>query len=462
MKLFNLLLLMFFLWVGTVCAATVTITAPPNGAKVSGIVTISCKDSSSKSAWVNIGIDGNQIYSSRSPTGSVSWDTGLLYGSHVISCTGYHWKGGAVLDGTVSETVTIAPVVTIVAPSAGAELSGVVAISADTNYQVLWVNFCIDGLYLGSSPPYTIMWDSKTVPDGVHALSVKGYSTTGALLATAAENVTVRNATPSPSPSPTPTPIPSPAPSPVLTPAAPISYPLLPPGSALPSEAQCSTFIDTFEPRPANFTANQTMPSAAFLSTYLGNVGNEQDGLGVGLLKRVTGHYTGTTDAIIRWGACKWGFDEDTVRAIAQTETNWIQAGIGDQANGISLGLEQIKSRDYKSTCETVANSQNVADVNAVDCMSHLSTAFALDYKLAQQRACFEGYGPTYLSDPAYIARNPPLSGYPSWPNGTVSQRSWGCVGQWYSGGWYDAGALSYIKTVQNHLANKDWLKAGF
>ena len=29
---------------------------------------------------------------------------------------------------------------------------------------------------------------------------------------------------------------------------------------------------------------------------------------------RVTGNFTGTTDMILQWAACKWGIDEDIVR----------------------------------------------------------------------------------------------------------------------------------------------------
>ena len=42
-------------------------------------------------------------------------------------------------------------------------------------------------------------------------------------------------------------------------------------------------------------------------------------------VSRVDGNFTGTTDEILQWGACKWGFDEDLVRAIAATETWWKQ-----------------------------------------------------------------------------------------------------------------------------------------
>jgi len=44
----------------------------------------------------------------------------------------------------------------------------------------------------------------------------------------------------------------------------------------------------------------------------------------------VDGQYTGTTDMIFRWAACKWGIDEDVVRAQATNEHwSWDQLDSG-------------------------------------------------------------------------------------------------------------------------------------
>jgi hypothetical protein len=34
----------------------------------------------------------------------------------------------------------------------------------------------------------------------------------------------------------------------------------------------------------------------------------------------------------------------------------------------------------------------------------------------------------------------------------------WGCVGSWFSGGWYDSGAVNYIHKVHTALAQRTWL----
>ena len=80
----------------------------------------------------------------------------------------------------------------------------------------------------------------------------------------------------------------------------------LPVGAALPSGAECSTRVrPAAEIRPANTTANNNRGSRA-------NANTRSDWSG---FNRVDGDFAGTTDELIQWAACKWGIDEDIVRA---------------------------------------------------------------------------------------------------------------------------------------------------
>jgi hypothetical protein len=175
-----------------------------------------------------------------------------------------------------------------------------------------------------------------------------------------------------------------------------------------------------------------------------------------GYASRVTGDFTGTTDEIIQWGACKWGIADDVVRAMAVTESDWNQgvldasgapvpgSGYGDFSNdpgkcqrGYSLpcpqsfGLLQIKATTEPSSFPA----------------SRDSTAFNVDYTLMELRTCFEGWT-TWLRQ---------------YPGGTTPYAAgdlWGCVGFWYSGDWYgsDGGAATYIDTVKRYDEKKPWL----
>lgn len=226
----------------------------------------------------------------------------------------------------------------------------------------------------------------------------------------------------------------------------------LPPGSALPTESECASRVrrSAWEPRPANTQANNRVPTNLNLPNWVSidSRANTQ------FKPRITGNFTGTTDEIIQWAACKWGFDEDIVRATAVNESWWRQHSPGDFrstqvemdkciAQGIplvtvngtqgcyeSFGLLQIKGTVHHNTYPE----------------SKDYTAFNVDYVMALKRTCFEGWI-TWLEQrtPAYTAGD-----------------EWGCVGQHYSGGWYDEGANAYILRIRNHLQNRTWEKSTF
>src|SRR6202035_1676596 len=45
---------------------------------------------------------------------------------------------------------------------------------------------------------------------------------------------------------------------------------------------------------------------------------------------RINGHFTGTTEEILRWAACKWGINQDVVFAQAAVESWWRQSTLRD------------------------------------------------------------------------------------------------------------------------------------
>jgi hypothetical protein len=208
----------------------------------------------------------------------------------------------------------------------------------------------------------------------------------------------------------------------------------LPPGSPLPSDATCAARVrqSTWEPRPDNFTANHTN---IYLQGYRLTGSNLKP---YGYQQRVTGNFTGTTDEILQWGACKWGIDEDIVRAQAEKESNWHQSTLGDCLGGTvaathgcqSVGILQIKGANIPPTHPGTWP------------YAYESTAFNVDYMLGMLRSCYEGRE-TWLG------------------HGYHAGDIWGCVGRWFSGDWY-GNSLNYIASVQKNMANKDWLKPGF
>jgi hypothetical protein len=222
----------------------------------------------------------------------------------------------------------------------------------------------------------------------------------------------------------------------------------LPPRSALPSGLDCVSRVrrSSWEPRPENARANRTVGIAC---SELGACAVWSKDLYV-YASRVDGKFSGTTDEILQWGACKWGLDEDVLRARAAEESGWLQSTLGDPTSDSRLcrsfgatapcyqsyGILQIKASIGDGYLHTYPYSQN-------------STAFNVDYSSAWFRACFDGYD-TWLNDPS--------AGNQTYVPGDL----WGCVGTWYSGKWHDRSAEIYVKAIKKRLAAKDWLKKDF
>jgi len=198
------------------------------------------------------------------------------------------------------------------------------------------------------------------------------------------------------------------------------------------------------EIRPLNATQNATR----------GVGGRSSDRL----YARVTGNFTGTTDEIIQWASCKWGFDEDVVRAQSVTESYWDQRAGGDlttntancplgHRNGEdghgnqcpdSWGIQQVRYSTFRWAYPEVPGV--VTPIT--------STAYNLDIALAARRNCYEGLEP--------------------WLNTVERGRDyaagdlWGCVGMWFSGRWYTQPSVTYIDVVKGHLANHPWTTKAF
>jgi hypothetical protein len=206
------------------------------------------------------------------------------------------------------------------------------------------------------------------------------------------------------------------------------------PGAALPSDAECAAAVrPAAERRPSNAMANHT-PGVGGTAGY----------------PRVTGNFTGTTDEIIEWVACKWGIDEDVVRAQIAKESWWRQDAGGDLTSDQSLchplvrtssgpcpesvGLGQVRYQYHGSA---------FANDNAIR-----SSAANLDYTYAVWRSCYEGEL-TWLNT---VERG---SEY-------AAGDMWGCLGVWFSGRWHVPAADTYNSAVQDYVAQRIWETAGF
>lgn len=95
---------------------------------------------------------------------------------------------------------TTPPTAAMTAPADGSTVSGNVTLSATAsdNVEVASVQFELDNAPLGASitsPPYSMTWDSGTVPNGTHTLVAVARDTAGNIGTSAAVDVTVDNGT---------------------------------------------------------------------------------------------------------------------------------------------------------------------------------------------------------------------------------------------------------------------------
>jgi hypothetical protein len=223
--------------------------------------------------------------------------------------------------------------------------------------------------------------------------------------------------------------------------------------SGLPPDTQAAAMVhhSSWEPRSQNATANHAVPPSSFTSAgYSGMINHAQ------LFGRVTGNYTGTTDEIIQWTAAKWGLSDEIIRGEAVAESSWYQnakdssgnpiagEGYGDFGNcggspppsgyGVngpaSFGIMQVKWCAMKDASAPGYDGWPYSET---------STAYDLDFYGAVIRGCYEGWD--------------------TWLGGTYQAGDmWGCIGRWYAGEWYSAGANSYITAVQSYYNSKPWL----
>lgn len=227
------------------------------------------------------------------------------------------------------------------------------------------------------------------------------------------------------------------------------------------------------------------------------------------LLHRVDGQFTGTTDEIFQWAACKWGLPDNLFRADAVEESTWFQylhfpSDAGDGGGGGSCywnygcgdsfpaataastiycagiarqGVLSSEIHDYQKDPKTAAGGYpwtpgtglcpktfSILGVmswddpaweapyppypgnqNGTFPFTRDSTAAAADYWGAYVRGCYEGWASWMQSTGNYAAGD-----------------LWGCVGSWYSGDWHSAAANTYIANVQRDQGSSLWLSPSF
>ncbi len=185
---------------------TVSVTAPRNGATVSGSVNVTASASDNVGVvGVQFKVDGQNLGTEdTSSPWSRSWDTtGVANGIHKLTAVARDAAGNTKTSAEVSVTAAggdaTPPAVTLPSPAAGSTQSGPVDVtaSASDNVAVAGVQFKLDGQNLGAedtSSPYSVAWDTTTAANGPHQLTAVARDAAGNTTTSTSVSVTVANA----------------------------------------------------------------------------------------------------------------------------------------------------------------------------------------------------------------------------------------------------------------------------
>lgn len=176
---------------------TASITAPANGAQVSGVVTITATAADNVGvARVEFLIDGVLVASDASAPYSHAWDSSVgANGPRELRARAIDAAGNVGTSAAVTVSVsggiedTTPPQVNLTFPANGATVSGAVqlAATASDDTGVASVEFFVDGVSLGvgnqsaQAGPWTLEWNTAGLAAGARALSVVARDARGNL-----------------------------------------------------------------------------------------------------------------------------------------------------------------------------------------------------------------------------------------------------------------------------------------
>ncbi len=189
-------------------APTVTVTAPTDGATVSGTASLAATASDDTAvANVTFTVDGVQQGNpdTSSPYGVSLDTTTLVNGTHTIRATATDTAGNSAysqvtvtVDNQAPPVDTTPPTVSLSAPSDGATVSNTVTVTADAtdNVGVIGVKFYAGSTQVGSedtTSPYGVSWDTTSVANGAVQLTAVARDAAGNTTTSAVATVTVNN-----------------------------------------------------------------------------------------------------------------------------------------------------------------------------------------------------------------------------------------------------------------------------
>lgn len=190
---------------GDTTPPTVSITAPTNGTTVLGMVFVTSTASDNVGVTkVELYVDGTLQNTDTSSPYSFVWNSSMVAnGLHTFVANAYDAAGNIGTSATISVNVnnplsdTILPTVSVISPSNESIVSGTIIMtaSASDNVGVTQVGFYVDGALQSTdtTSPYSYIWNSTSVTNGVHTLIAKAYDAVGNVGISSTISVNVSN-----------------------------------------------------------------------------------------------------------------------------------------------------------------------------------------------------------------------------------------------------------------------------
>jgi peptidoglycan/xylan/chitin deacetylase (PgdA/CDA1 family) len=186
-------------------APTVSLTAPADGATISGkAVTVSATASGGASITkVDFYAGATLLGTDTTAPYSIAWNsTKVTDGAYALTARATNSLGQATTSAARSVSVRndpTPPTVSVSAPAAGAIVSGTsvaITATASDNVGVARVDFFVGATLVGSdtTSPYATTWNSTTVADGNVSITARATDVNGNIATSAVRTVTVRNA----------------------------------------------------------------------------------------------------------------------------------------------------------------------------------------------------------------------------------------------------------------------------
>ncbi|WP_224240075.1 extracellular catalytic domain type 1 short-chain-length polyhydroxyalkanoate depolymerase [Hyalangium gracile] len=188
-------------------APSVSLSAPANGASVSGTVQVTANASDNVGvSKVEFFIDNTLVGTDTASPYAYTWNSAAATnGTHVLLAKAHDAAGNTASSASVSVTVTggisdtTPPTVSLTFPTAGSTVAGAVDITATASDDtgVTKVEFLVDGAVVGQgvsarqAGPYAFTWNTTAYATGSHSLQARASDAAGNTALSATVSVTV-------------------------------------------------------------------------------------------------------------------------------------------------------------------------------------------------------------------------------------------------------------------------------